>query len=121
MWLVFDHDNHPHRQTAYEQAINAKFKVAFSAICFETWYLLHFEKSTKSYPNASQLITTLKKHYPNYQKAKQNDFFNLKQNLPEAMENAEWLRKQMENDETDTTNYNPWTDVDLLINNLSNL
>lgn len=121
IWVVFDHDNHPHRKNAYDNAIKDKIKVAFSAICFETWYLLHFEKSAKPYPNASKLIVTLKKYYPNYQKAKQNDFLNLKPNLSEAMENASWLRKRMEDDDTHITDYNPWTDVDLLMTDLNNL
>ncbi|MFK7945999.1 MAG: RloB family protein [Saprospiraceae bacterium] len=123
IWVVFDHDNHPHRKEAYDNAIKDKLeiKVAFSAICFETWYLLHFEKSAKSYSNASKLIITLKKHYPNYQKAKQNDFVNLKPNLQKAIENAKWLRKRMNDEEMHITDYNPWTDVDLLIKDLNNL
>lgn len=123
IWVVFDHDNHPHRKKAYDKAIKDKLeiKVAFSAICFETWYLLHFEKSTKSYPNASKLIVTLKKYYPNYQKAKQNDFVNLKPNFQKAIENAKWLRKRINDDEMHITDYNPWTDVDLLIKDLNNL
>lgn len=123
IWLVFDHDNHPHRREAYDKAIKdeLEIKVAFSAICFETWYLLHFEKSAKAYPNASKLIATLKKYYPSYQKAKQNDFLNLKPHLAKAMANASWLKKRIERDAAHITDSNPWTDVDSLIEYLSNL
>lgn len=87
VWLVFDHDFHAHRQTAYNDAIKAKFGVAFSSICFENWYLLHFKKSAKTFIEGSKLVAELKKYYPNYQKAKQNDFENLKGNLDKAMNN----------------------------------
>lgn len=123
VWLVFDHDNHAHRQSAYNQATSDKlgFKVAFSATCFETWYLLHFVKSAKTFTEASKLIVELKKHYPNYQKAKQNDFANLKQFLEGAMINAKWLRGRVEDYKKHITDYNPWTDVDLLIIYLKSL
>lgn len=115
VWLVFDHDNHQHRQTAYDNAIKAKFKVAFSAICFENWYLLHFIKTAKPFAEASKLIHDLKKYYPNYEKTKQNDFENLKENLDKAINHADWQRKQIEDEGQHLTANNPWTDVDKLI------
>lgn len=123
VWVVFDHDNHAHRKSAYNEATSHKlgFKVAFSATCFETWYLLHFVKSAKAFTEASKLIVELKKHYPNYQKARQNDFANLKGFLGEAIKNAKWLRSRVSGYGKHITDSNPWTDVDLLIIYLKSL
>ena len=121
IWLVFDHDNHTHRKKAYEDANRADFEVAFSSICFENWYLLHFVKTARTFTEASKLINELKKHYPNYQKAKQNDFANLKEDLDKAMNNADWQRKQINDRGQHITDNNPWTDVDKLITYLREL
>ena len=90
VWIVFDHDNHPHRKKAYKDANRVNFEVAFSSTCFENWYLLHFVKTGKVFTEANKLITELKKYYQNYEKAKQNDFSNLKNDLDKAMKNAAW-------------------------------
>lgn len=118
IWVVFDHDNHPHREKAYQSAIKVSFGVAFSAIAFEMWYLLHFVKSARSFSKAEDLITALKKYYPTYDKAKQNDFANLKSSLQIAFANAKWLRQQMKS-LGGVTSCNPWTDVDLLVKELT--
>ncbi len=44
IWVVFDHDLHPHRKKAYEEAVSQGFGIAFSAISFEFWFLLHYKK-----------------------------------------------------------------------------
>lgn len=117
VWVVFDHDNHSKRRDAHELAVKKGFKIAFSSICFEQWYLLHFLKSGKAYTTPNELIRALKKHYPNYEKAKQNDFLNLKSHLQTAFKNIEWLTKQQDK-EKHITDLNPWTDVDKLVNEL---
>jgi hypothetical protein len=121
VWIVFDHDNHTHRKQAYEDANKENFGVAFSSICFENWYLLHFVKTAKAFANGDKLVAELKKCYPNYEKAKQNDFENLKDNLENAMNNAAWQRTQMEDEGQHITENNPWTDVDKLMVFLQNL
>lgn len=120
IWIVFDHDNYSDRTKAYETALRENFKVAFSAMCFESWYLLHFVQSTKSYNRCSALILDLKKHYKDYAKAKQNDYAKLKDKLDIAKSNAEWLRKKIEVSqfEKHKTNRNPWTEIDVLINDI---
>lgn len=123
IWLVFDHDNHPHRRTAYDQAIRGGFSVCFNAISFEMWLLLHFEHSARSFPDAGQLIGVLKPHYPDFDKAKSNDYANLKGRLPTAMERAPRLRTQIQSQQLPRhqTDFNPWTEVDLLIDYLNSL
>lgn len=118
IWVVFDHDNHPNRKAAYEKAVKENINIAFSAMAFESWYLLHFVKSAKAFPDANSLIKVLDKYYPKYKKAKQNDFAFLKPNLSAANKNAQWLRGQLSQEGRSITDNNPWTDVDLLVEEL---
>jgi hypothetical protein len=118
VWVVFDHDNHTHREKAYAKAKSSSFNIAFSAIAFEYWYLIHFVKTAKAFTNANALKTALKEHYPTYEKAKQNDFAILKPNLSQAIENADWLRNQVSDEEKAITDHNPWTDVDVLVSKM---
>lgn len=115
VWVVFDHDHHPHRQSAYDDAQGAAFGIAFTAIAFELWYLLHFVKSTRTFANGNEFKIALRKHYPNYEKAKQNDFAILKPQLADGINNAVWLRNQMLDESKNVTDHNPWTDVDVLV------
>lgn len=118
IWVVFDHDHSPNRKKAYDAALKADFKVAFSAICFEIWYLLHFVKTSRNFRNAHELIKELKKHYTAYQKAQNNDFEKLKNNLATAYTNSQWLRKRVKIDNQHITSYQCWTDVDILVKTL---
>jgi len=121
IWIVIDHDYYAHRKKAYNNAKKTGFSVAFSAICFETWYLLHFVKTSKNFRDSSELIKELQKHYPTYQKAKNNDFEVLKENLGAAFTNAEWLRKRVFERSQHTTDYLSWTDVDILVKELTTI
>lgn len=44
-WCVFDHDSFPPEQfnSALQRARANGFQVAYSNVCFEIWYLLHFD------------------------------------------------------------------------------
>ena len=118
VWVVFDHDNHQYREKAYLEALEVDFKVAFSSIAFEVWYLLHFSKKAKPFLNAKQLEKELKKYYPKYEKARQNDFELLKDKLDIAFLNAKWLRGLPFEEEMKHTDRNPYTDVDVLVEKL---
>ena len=116
--VVFDHDNRSNRGEAYTAALQAGFGIAFSSMAFEYWYLLHFVQTTRPFPTGADLIKELKKHYPNYEKGKQNDFNLLKPFLEKANANAIWSRGQMEEQLLQGTfliDLNPYTDVDLLV------
>lgn len=41
-WAVFDCDGHPDFELAIKRAIELGFKVAFSNMCIEYWFMLHF-------------------------------------------------------------------------------
>ena len=69
IWVVFDHDNHPNRKKAFDNSKKEGFSIAFSAIAFEIWFLVHFGKKAPIFSTPKQLVKELNKHYPNYQKA----------------------------------------------------
>lgn len=118
VWVVFDHDHHPSRRQAYDRAIETGFQVAFSAPAFELWYLLHFVQTTRIFVQPDELIKNLQQYQPNYQKARQNDFAHLKQQLGTALTNAMWLRAQVHDETTHCTDHLTWTNVDLLVKTL---
>lgn len=43
-WLMFDYDGHEDFSEAIKLARTKGFKVAFSSMCIEYWFLLHFEE-----------------------------------------------------------------------------
>ena len=121
VWVAFDHENKNDRRKAYDLAQKNDIKVLFSAICFETWYLLHYSKSFKAFLSQGELINELKKVFPNYKKVNQNHFEIFKENLKYGMENAQKLRALNSFTEEHITNLNPWTNVDELIEYLINI
>lgn len=130
-WAVFDKDGHPAQKSAFDlsqKPIDNGFeklfvKIAFSSISFEHWILLHFEKSKKEYAKSKQIIDDeliFKNYFSDYTK---NETFIAKQlgdktNI--AIENATWLRFQMEKNSPNTPTYelNPYTNVDELVKSI---
>ena len=54
VWVVFDKDDHPHHQQAFEKvrrerAIHHNLNLAFSSRCFEMYLLQHFEYNTQAF------------------------------------------------------------------------
>jgi RloB-like protein len=118
VWVVYDHDNRPARMDAYDLAGSKDIRVAFSSIAYEYWYLLHFKQTAQAFQNANALIKALRKFFPEYQKAGQNDFVLLKDRLPDACNNAAWLKVQTKHfieEGKHLTELNPFTDVDQLV------
>lgn len=49
-WAVFDHDDFPARKDAWDCAAEEpKVEIAFNAIAFEEWLLLHFERNATDF------------------------------------------------------------------------
>ncbi|GHU83701.1 hypothetical protein FACS189415_6540 [Bacteroidia bacterium] len=66
--------------------------------CLEYWYLLHFEHTSKYFATYERLEKPLKKYLPDYEKSEKyyknprlNIYKRLKNNLPEAIVNAQKL------------------------------
>ncbi|MDI5875563.1 RloB family protein [Shewanella xiamenensis] len=127
VYCVFDKDSHVHYQDALDaiSAINQKpqFYAINSVPCFEYWLLLHFKATTKPYYRsgkqspADTVIADLKKEIPNYSKAKEGIFLELKDKLEFAINNSEKSRINAINTGTD----NPTTNIDHLVKKLINL
>ena len=119
MWVVFDHDHHPSRKEAYEQALAEEATVGFSALAFEMWYLLHFEQTARAFTYPEELIKALQKHLPQYEKARQNDFALLKPHLATAYDHAIWLRTHQDEWGRHPTDQSAWTNIDILVRRLT--
>ena len=117
-FVVVDLDNKESKAEEIQQleAKNRVEKFIVSNPCFEIWYLLHYEYSTRSYMNADAVIKELKKHYSGYEKT--SDMHPLlKDKMDEAIVRAERLENyhSAEEHQHPDVNCNPYTDVHKLV------
>ena len=122
MWIVFDCDQHQHKPETFKGAEEEGIGIAYSSISFETWILLHFTYSTRSYRSCDELIKVLDRHYPNgYDKAMNNLFEATAgadhSRLLTAIANAKRLNREMLNVNVGKATYelNPYTNVHELL------
>ena len=117
-FVVVDLDNKESKAKEIQQleTKNRVEKFIVSNPCFEIWYLLHYEYSTRSYMNADAVIRELKKHYPEYEKTSEM-FPLLKDKMGNAITNAEKLEDYHKAEEHlhPDASYNPYTDVHELV------
>jgi RloB-like protein len=97
-WIVFDKDGHESIPETFHEAAAFKppIKVAFTAICFEYFILLHFVKTTKAFKDGNSMIKEVRKHLPDYEKAS-NLYSLLKDKSAMGLKNSEWCHKHCEN------------------------
>lgn len=124
VWVVIDKDGYTKHPHAFDQAYANKINIAFSSISFEYWFLLHFSETSKPFHKADQLIRHLKSNYmTGYQKSDDN-YLRLKEKTETAITHAVRIRKNYQH-EIDSGKkiyeFNPYTDVDILVNKLLNL
>ena len=124
IWIVIDKDGYTKHPETFNKANDNNIRIAFTAISFEYWFLLHFEYTTKAFNNCDQLCKYLKNHIPNYDKV--IDYYeahlNDKTNL--ASERAKNVREYFRNDiERGMQVYelDAYTNVDELVDLLLNL
>src|SRR5690606_38128002 len=96
VWLFFDHDNNPRLQAAFEVIAAHGFEIAYTAICFEHWLILHYENCGRAFQNADEAMKYLKKFWPNYHKTKSKAFEELRGKLAVAVERADVLMKNLD-------------------------
>ena len=121
IWTVCDHDNHKYHKEAFELAKKNNVEIAFSSICFEIWFLLHFEYTCKAFDSGKSLCNYLEKYIKDYDKTNQSYYEKrLKNNTTNAIQNAEKLRLEQKNNNPDEQIFdlNPYTNVDKLVNYL---
>ncbi|MCK5683929.1 RloB domain-containing protein [bacterium] len=120
IWVVVDKDGYTKHAEAFKQAKDNNIKIAFSSISFETWVLLHFEKTSKSFLKAKKLISYINKKYKiGYEKNDCENYDKLKKYLKIAKRNAKTLRKYQKSGQVQPEyKWNPYTKIDLLISAL---
>lgn len=109
IWCVVDHDE---RGVEFEKFLTEvkklqnlrsrpRIQVVVSRPCFEYWFLLHFENTTRAFHGSrggdsacSQVISRLKQHLPNYQKNDRRLFLRLQEDLPGAIKYAKRKRAE---------------------------
>ncbi|HVX00557.1 MAG TPA: RloB family protein [Candidatus Babeliaceae bacterium] len=125
LWVVFDKDGYTKHREAFALARENNINVAFSSISFETWILLHFERSNSVFSKSSNIIDE-KFHSGNaylgdYAKSGDyNVYPKIQDKTRDAFGNASWLRNWLNSVNPNCKVYevNPYTDVDLLVKKL---
>ena len=120
IWLFFDNDNFSSLQEAFQIIENERFCFAYSSICIEHWFLLHFENCGRSFSNGAEAKRYLEKFWPDYHKTKIKHYEVLEDKLQMAMKRAISMRRQ-----SDTSipicQKNPYITVDKLIEFVRNV
>lgn len=124
-WVVYDQDGYTKHRETFDLAGQEKVKVAFSAISFETWLLLHYEYTARPFLKSEEIIKYMKnKGYLEYSKSATDVYRKIKEKLDTAIENAARLRQaQFETSGAGTPAYemNPYTDFDKLLQAIKEL
>lgn len=123
VYCVFDRDEHVTFGKACEEATASGIRPIRSWPCFEFWLLLHFRYSRQPYARsggrsaAQNCVEDVRQHLPGYAKATRGVFGNLEDSLEQAKANA--ARALM--DAAATEEFNPSTEIHLLVEYLQSL
>lgn len=125
LWVVFDKDGYTKHKEAFELAKENNINVAFSSISFESWVLLHFERSNMSFAKSAYIIDEKFRNNNRYLEdyAKSGDYNlypKIQDKTKKAFKNASWLRNWLNSNNPNYSIYevNPYTDVDSLVKKL---
>lgn len=126
IWIFFDHDNQPGLMQFFQRLNNTTVQIAYSSICFEHWFIIHFENNRQAYANANQALEKIDILWKNqfnqaYHKTKINHFEKLKALMPTAIQRADAIHQQVEKDGMVLVNRNPYFTVQKLITYFNNL
>lgn len=123
LYVVFDLDNNTQVKLNEAKSLAENItEIILSNPCFEIWYLLHFEKTTRPFTKQSEVETNLKRYIPKYEKNK--CIFNIiGDKIDKAIENAESL--ELFHNENNTALYSidsrPYTAVYKIIKKINEL
>jgi hypothetical protein len=125
VWVVFDHDNFPNRQAAFQLAEKAGISIAYSSINIEVWYIFHYEYRTTPFANGQAAKKYFESKYINkYKPGTTRVFESIKSLTHTAIDNAEKLRnhhKETSPGGAHLCTLNPYLTIDELVNYLINL
>ena len=114
IWIFFDNDNWPKLETAFKIIESEKISIAYSSLCIEHWFILHFEDCGRSFQKGTEALNHLKTKWPAYHKTKINHYQEIKHNLEAAIQRAKVLRKTVQLDQP-IHRRNPYFTIDKLI------
>ena len=118
-WVVYDMNGYTKHPETFSIAKNSKINIAFSAISFETWILLHFKYTSKAFLKSEDLIKYINKNnYINYHKDSQDIYIKTRDKIDTAIKNAIQLQKnQIKGNPEGTAVYlfNPYTNINELL------
>lgn len=128
VYCVFDKDRHLTYNEALDIVRRAKsskghsFFAITSVPCFEIWFLLHYNCTTKVYVAGqgsicAKVIEELEQYFPNYEKGSKNTFQHFQDKINTAIKNAKKLTQY--NDQVGTDH--PSTNVYKLVEYLQKL
>lgn len=96
IWLFFDHDNWPQLKQAFESIAQEGLEFAFTSLCIEHWFILHFEDCGRVFQKGIDAFDHLGKLWPGYHKTKMNHYALLKSKLAFAIERANQINTRQE-------------------------
>lgn len=99
IWLFFDHDNSSQLRDAFELIDRESFKFAFTSLCLEHWFILHFEDCGRAFQRGEEVLRHLRGLWPEYHKTKLNHFRFLKEQLSVAIERANRINGREEDNQ----------------------
>lgn len=108
IWLFFDKDTWPQLGEAFRLIAKEDFSIAYSSLCIEHWFILHFENCGRAFSSGDEALRHLKTLWPVYHKTKIKHFDFLADRLEKARERAELLNKEAERQEALIYNRNPF-------------
>lgn len=114
IWLFFDHDNNPWLSKAFRMIRKNKFRIAYSAICIEHWFILHLENCNRAFQTPKQALKHLQEIWPAYHKTKSKHYDYLKDRLPRAIKRAKTIRHNADKS-LPIERHNPYFSVDKLV------
>ncbi len=123
-WVVFDKDGYTKHREAFELANRDGINIAFSSIAFETWILLHFKYTTKSFAKSEKVISFMRNECNfEYEKNDKTIYNKIKDNTELATKQAEKLNQYSitgNKFNAEIYDLNPYTDVYKLLKSMDN-
>ena len=114
VWCVVDVDQHESLDQAFDRARANSLSLAITNPCFEYWYILHFERTSRLFSSTSDVLTRLRRHYSAYTKNHAGTFAVVYPMTEQAIRNAEGVIREKGYGE-DLRKCNPSTHVHRLV------
>lgn len=114
VWLFFDHDNWPQLADAFRIIDREGYQIAYTSICIEHWFILHFEHCGRAFRTGEEALRYLNRLWPEYHKTRTNAYKELKERLELAIDRANMLNRNGQVD-LPTAERNPYFTVQALI------